>query len=124
MRGIHITKAVWNAPTATEARQRKAKEACKGEMSMAKCSNCLNLQTSNFHWCELINDSPDINIERNCRYYKAMTNADFVRRMKDKDLAMVLMCPNENGLANIECDKNDNCNCYDCLLNWLKQKKQ
>ena len=91
---------------------------------MAKCSNCLNLQTSNFHWCESINDSPDINIERNCRYYKAMTNADFIRRMKNEDLAMISMCPNENGLANIECDKNDNCNCYECLLKWLKQKKQ
>ena len=91
---------------------------------MAKGSNCLNLQTSNFYWCESINDSPDINIERNCRYYKAMSNADFVRRMKNEDLAMVLMCPIENGLANIKCNRDDNCNCYECLLNWLKQKNQ
>ena len=93
---------------------------------MAKCSNCLNLQTSNFHWCECINDSPDINIERNCRYYKAMTNADFIRRMKNEDLAEILICPNETKLPHIECEyeRIADANCYDCLLKWLKQKKQ
>lgn len=93
---------------------------------MVKCSNCLNLQTSNFHWCESINDSPDINIERNCRYYKAMTNADFVRRMKNEDLAEILMCPNETKLPRIECEyeRLADANCYECLLKWLKQKKQ
>ena len=93
---------------------------------MARCSNCLNLQTSNFHWCECINDSPDINIERNCRYYKAMTNADYIRRLKNEDLAEILFCPGVNNLIHLECERetNNDASCYECLLNWLKQKKQ
>ena len=93
---------------------------------MAKCSNCLNLQSSNFHWCECINDSPDINIERNCRYYKKMTNADFVRRMKNEELAKILNCPNLTNLMYWECRYgiDADVDCYECLLKWLKQKKQ
>lgn len=51
---------------------------------------------------------------------KKKTNADRIRAMSDEDLATNMMCPNENGLAEIECDKNDNCNCYECLLKWLQ----
>lgn len=91
---------------------------------MAKCKTCLNLQKSDFYWCEPMNDSPDIEINRACKYYKPITNADYIRRMSDEDLACNLMCPNENGLAEIECDKSDQCNCYECLLNWLQQKKK
>lgn len=50
------------------------------------------------------------------------TNADRIRAMSDEDLAMTMMCPNENGLAEIECDKSDSCNCYECLLKWLQEK--
>ncbi len=39
------------------------------------------------------------------------TNADRIRSMTDEELAANMMCPNENGLAEIDCDKNDNCNC-------------
>lgn len=35
-----------------------------------------------------------------------------------------MMCPNENGLAEIDCDKNDNCNCYECLLKWLRAESE
>ena len=48
-----------------------------------------------------------------------MTNADHFRAMSDEELAMVLMCPNEMGMAKIPCDKSDNCDCYKCLLEWL-----
>lgn len=44
------------------------------------------------------------------------TNADRIRSMTDEELAVNMMCPNENGLAEIDCDKNDNCNCYECRL--------
>lgn len=47
------------------------------------------------------------------------TNADRIRSMTDEELAIHMMCPNEMGLAEIECDKSDSCNCYECLLNWL-----
>lgn len=54
--------------------------------------------------------------------YKRMTQADRIRSMNDEELAMNMMCPNENGLAEIDCDKSDNCNCYKCLLKWLQSE--
>lgn len=53
---------------------------------------------------------------------KKQTNADRIRAMSDEDLAINMMCPNENGLAEIDCDKCDNCNCYECLLKWLQSE--
>lgn len=50
------------------------------------------------------------------------TNADHIRSMSDDELALNMMCPNENGLGEIGCDKNDNCNCYECILNWLQSE--
>lgn len=57
---------------------------------------------------------------KNKRYSR--TNADRIRSMSDEELAMNMMCPNENGLGEIECDKSDNCNCYECLLKWLQSE--
>lgn len=48
------------------------------------------------------------------------TNADRIRSMRDEELATNMMCPNESGLGEIECDKSDRCNCYECILKWLK----
>ena len=53
-----------------------------------------------------------------------MTNADKIRMMTDDELAMNMMCPNENGLAEIKCDKSDGCNCYECLLEWLQSEAE
>ena len=53
---------------------------------------------------------------------KKQTNADRIRSMSDEELAMNMMCPNENGLGKIECDKSDNCNCYACILKRLQQE--
>lgn len=50
------------------------------------------------------------------------TNADRIRSMSDEELAMCMMCPNENGLAEINCDHSDNCNCYGCILRWLRSE--
>ena len=98
---------------------------------MPKCKNCNNLYNlSNKDdvivgkWCPKINDSPHLDMERNCEHYKAMTNADRIRSMTDEELATNMMCPNENGLAEIDCDKNDNCNCYECLLKWLRAESE
>ena len=53
-----------------------------------------------------------------------MTNAEKIRQMSDEDLAMNIACPNENGLAEIKCNKSDSCNCYECLLNWLRAESE
>ena len=96
---------------------------------MAKCkngNNLYNLSDDNDvivgKWCPKVNDSPHVEIERECEYYKRMTQADRIRSMSDEELAMNMMCPNENGLGEIECDKSDNCNCYACILKWLQSE--
>lgn len=52
---------------------------------------------------------------------REMTNADMIRAMSDEELAANLMCPNEMGMADIPCDKSDQCDCYKCLLDWLRK---
>jgi len=92
---------------------------------MAKCKNCKYLHTmydrrdESFKWCAQTNDCPHEDIERCCKYYRPMTNADRIRSMTDQELAIHMGCPNDTGLAEIECDKSDSCNCYECLLDWL-----
>lgn len=51
-----------------------------------------------------------------------ISNADRIRSFSDEELAMNMMCPNENGLGEIECDKSDNYNCYACILEWLQSE--
>lgn len=64
---------------------------------MVKCNNCKNLETKDngfdaYSWCEKINDCPHEDIERDCEHYSPMTNADRIRSMTDKELAMALLC--------------------------------
>ena len=61
---------------------------------MAKCKNCRNLYNLSDEndfivgkWCPKIEDNPDIEIERECRHYKVMIKADWVRSMTDEELA-------------------------------------
>lgn len=51
-----------------------------------------------------------------------MTNEDLIRNMTVEELAVILGCPNEMGMADIECDRSDGCNCCKCLLEWLKEE--
>lgn len=60
-------------------------------------------------------------IKEQCECRK-MTNGDRIRAMSDEELAMVIMCPNENGLSEIGCDHSDNCNCYECTKKWLQSE--
>ena len=64
---------------------------------MAKCKNCTNLYNLSDEndmivgkWCPKINDSPDLEAERECRNYKCMTQADCIRSMSDEELAEFL----------------------------------
>lgn len=52
------------------------------------------------------------------------TNADRIRSMTDEELAIHMACPNDTGLAEIECNKSDSCNCYKCLLNCLRAESE
>ncbi|WP_042435909.1 hypothetical protein, partial [Faecalispora jeddahensis] len=59
--------------------------------------------------------------EWNRRENRPLTNGDRIRGMSNTELAVTLMCPNEMGLAEIECNHSDDRNCCKCLLNWLDQ---
>ncbi len=62
-----------------------------------KCRNCKHPRWAEeypgrpfFGWCDEINDSPDMDIERECRCFEPATNADIIRRMSDEELAKFL----------------------------------
>lgn len=96
---------------------------------MPKCKNCNNLYNlSNKDdvivgkWCPKINDSPHLDMERDCKHYKAMTNADRIRSMTDEELAEFLpiasdfICqPTEECIRNTvtnhcgECERTEEC---------------
>lgn len=87
---------------------------------MAKCKYpnevCVNMTVFNGEtYCDSIPCSLKDEVPKK-------TNADSIRTMSDEELAMNMMCPNESGLGEIECDKSDNCNCYECLLKWLQSE--
>ncbi len=50
------------------------------------------------------------------------TNYEMIKNMSIEEMAVTIMCPNELGMAEIECDKSDDCNCCKCCLDWLNQK--
>lgn len=85
---------------------------------MPKCKNCNNLYNLSDKndvivgkWCPKINDSPHLDMERNCEHYKAMTNADRIRSMTDEELAEIF------AQHNISLDK-------DGWLEWLRAESE
>lgn len=106
---------------------------------MAKCKNCTNLYNLSDEndviagkWCPKTNDSPDVEAERECGYYKRMTQADRIRYMSEEELADILY-----SFQNLEdkvkfCMNKDSCTdildggdvipddmCKQCLLEYL-----
>ena len=47
------------------------------------CKKCNNLVND---WCEKVIDSPDTDMQRDCRYFCEKTNADRTRSMTDDEL--------------------------------------
>lgn len=85
---------------------------------MPKCKNCNNLYNLSDKndvivgkWCPKINDSPHLDMERNCEHYKAMTNSDRIRSMTDEELAEI------SAQYNISLDK-------DGWLEWLRAESE
>lgn len=78
-----------------------------------KCKHCDKLKK---HWCEAVLDSPDEDMERDCRFFRHKTNADRIRAMSDEELA--------DFITNCGCyDHARDCraSCKDCTMDWLKQ---
>lgn len=56
-----------------------------------------------------------------------MTNAERIKQMSDKDLAIFIMCPAEYDVAftkSCGCNGEMNKNCYQCTLEWLRQESE
>ena len=51
-----------------------------------------------------------------------MTNYELIKGMSIEEMAVTIMCPNETGMAEIDCDKSDERNCRKCCLDWLKSE--
>ena len=49
------------------------------------------------------------------------TNGDIIRNMGNAELAVTLVCPNEMGMAEIDCNHSDCKDCCKCLFDWLNQ---
>lgn len=62
---------------------------------MAKCKNCRNLTSveeygEKYPWCDMLDDCPNIEFERDCPKFEKMSNADAIRAMSDEELAEFL----------------------------------
>ena len=53
-----------------------------------KCKNCKNLID---HWCEKVIDSPDEEMDRECKHYEVMSNADRIKNMSVEEMATFLL---------------------------------
>jgi hypothetical protein len=51
-----------------------------------------------------------------------LTNYELIKNMSIEELAVTITCPNDLGMAVIECNKSDGCNCCQCCLDWLGEE--
>ena len=85
------------------------------------CKKCNNLVND---WCEKVIDSPDPDMQRDCRYFCEKTNAQKIRAMSDEELAAMLKDYKD---CNKNCIISNGKHCYQIceeestLLKWLQQ---
>ena len=90
---------------------------------MAKCKNCKYLDTVQndlrsepFKWCVCTDDSPVLDMERDCENYAPMTNADRIRNMNNEELADFII--NFDNLFGEEYEGEQSC------LSWLQKESE
>ena len=100
---------------------------------MPKCKNCTNLYNLSDEddvivgkWCPKINDSPHLEIERDCEYYQCMTNADRISAMSVDEMTEFIVSLNDCCLAGtgvVNC-RYANCekDCRRIVKNWLQSE--
>ena len=89
-----------------------------------KCRNCVHLYRD---WCPHKLDSPDPDLDRECKDYKQATNADRIRAMSNEKLAEFIsrieigdFGPQVYGKTFCDMCKGQY-ECDDCRLWWLQQ---
>lgn len=99
---------------------------------MARCKNCNNLYNLSDEndkivgkWCPKINDSPDIECDRECEHFKNMTNADKIRAMNDEELAEFASLYVGCGYCDAGTISGDcSAHCKENLLKWLQSEAE
>lgn len=82
------------------------------------CKKCNNLVND---WCEKVIDSPDPDMQRDCKHFREKTNAQKIRAMSDEELADMLWKTGRNYravCADPVVDYNEH---RDHFIAWLQQ---
>lgn len=53
-----------------------------------------------------------------------MKNYERIQGMEPELLTFIIICPNEAGLAKIECDHSYGKDCFKCIYDWLMQEEK
>ena len=61
-----------------------------------------------------------------------MGNYELIKNMSIEQMAVIIMCPNDMGMAKIDCDNmakidcdnSEDCECWQCCLDWLKEESE
>ena len=97
-------------------------KGCGGGMKM-KCNNCKHLCDG---WCDIIYDSPDPDIERECDSYKTRSNYDHIKQMSIDEMAECSMpffgCPYDTPYVGCAMGKKYHDDCSKCIKAWLIQE--
>ena len=89
-----------------------------------KCRNCVHLYRD---WCPHKLDSPDPDLDRECKDYKQATNADRIRAMSNEKLAILLCRKMDCSICKRNIQKDGECDNYSAdglskaVLNWLQR---
>ena len=93
-----------------------------------KCRNCVHLYRD---WCPHKLDSPDPDLDRECKDYKQATNADRIRAMSNEKLASEMKHRSISTICDIVCQGdckaiatlNKTCGevCKEIIMKWLQQ---
>ena len=84
-----------------------------------KCANCRNIRLvqdfeGSYYWCDKVEDSPVLDMERKCEHYSVATGGDLIRRMTNAELVFLIQefkdCPKAFGMVNY-CNENS---CEEC----------
>lgn len=68
-------------------------------MKCLTCKHLGSLRDENgepYPWCEKVCDCPDVDMERECKYYAVASNAGRIRAMTDEELAAFLWSIGQN----------------------------
>ena len=52
-----------------------------------------------------------------------MTNYERIKSMSIEELADIIMCPEDSGVADLDCPNANGGYCFDCVYKWLQKEE-